>query len=183
MRGSERQKPEMRRSASNTAFMFDAGGAAALDVMGPAIQFITSPRAGEPCVMRGVIPPGAVIPVHSHPDPETFIQLSGEIEALVASNESFEWVKLEAGSVFHVPGNVRHAFRNRAAEPSVGIIATTARLGEFFAEIGRAVLPGAPAAPPSEETVRHFLDTARRYGHWTGTAEDNAAVSILLPKP
>ena len=77
--------------------------------------------------MRGIIPSGTVIPIHSHPDSETFIQLSGEVEALTASSEGFAWAKLAAGSVFHVPGNVRHAFRNPSAEPSVGIIATTAR--------------------------------------------------------
>lgn len=173
----------MQRSAPNSAFIFNPNASALLDVMGPKIQFITSPRPGEPCMMRGVIPPGTTIPIHSHPDPETFIQLSGEVEALVASNEDFAWVKLRAGSVFHVPGNVRHAFRNRSAEPAAGIIATTARLGEFFAEIGRPIKAGAVAEPPTEEAVGHFLDTARRYGHWTGTPDDNAAVSIMLPEP
>jgi uncharacterized RmlC-like cupin family protein len=129
--------------------------------------------------MRGVIPPGTVIPIHGHPDPETFIQLSGEVEALATST----WTKLAAGSIFHIPGNVRHAFRNLSAEPSVGIIATTARLGEFFAEIGRPIEPGAAVEPVAEETLRHFLDTAGRYGHWTGTPEDNAAAGIILPKP
>jgi quercetin dioxygenase-like cupin family protein len=168
---------------SDSARIFDPRCSALLDVMGPTIQFVTLPRSGEPCVMRGVIPPGMVIPIHSHPDPETFIQLSGEVEALATSNDDFAWVKLAAGSAFHVPGNIRHAFRNSSTEPSVGIIATTARLGEFFAEIGRPAEPGTGIEPPNEATLRHFLDAARRYGHWTGTPEDNALVGITLPKP
>jgi uncharacterized RmlC-like cupin family protein len=133
--------------------------------------------------MRGVIPPGAVIPIHSHPDPETFIQLSGEVEALARSNDGFAWVKLAAGSVFHVPGNVRHAFRNPSTKPAVGIVATTARLGEFLAEIGRPVEAGVTVEPPDQASLNHFLKTAERYGHWTGTPEDNAKFGIKLPTP
>jgi quercetin dioxygenase-like cupin family protein len=173
----------MQRYAVNSAFVFDPDSSALFDVMGPTIQFVTLPRPGEPCVMRGVIPPGTVIPLHSHPDPETFILLSGEVDALTTSDEDSAWIKLTAGSVLHIPGNIRHAFRNLSAAPSTSIIATTARLGEFFVEIGKPVEPGAPAQPPAEETIRHFLDTAGRYGHWTGTPGDNAAVGITLPQP
>lgn len=173
----------MQQSTANSASIFDPDGSPALDVMGPTIQFITPPFPGEPCIMRGVIPAHTVIPIHSHPDPETFIQLSGEIEALALSNDGVDWVKLAAGSVFHVPGNVRHAFRNRSEEPSVGIVATTALLGEFFAEIGRPIESDGAVEAPTEAALGHFLDTARRYGHWTGTPEDNASVGIMLPKP
>lgn len=41
--------------------------------------------------MRGTIPPGVVVPMHSHPDPETFLPLSGELEGLVVSPEGFAW--------------------------------------------------------------------------------------------
>ncbi len=60
-----------------------------LNVLGPVVQFLTPPRAGEPCVMRGTIPPGVTVPLHSHADPETFIQISGEIEGLSQSPEGF----------------------------------------------------------------------------------------------
>jgi hypothetical protein len=32
--------------------------------------------------MRGTVPPGVVIPLRSHPDPETFVQIAGDIEGL-----------------------------------------------------------------------------------------------------
>jgi hypothetical protein len=38
----------------------------ALDVMGPTIEFLVPPADGEPCVMRGTIPSGAAVPLHSH---------------------------------------------------------------------------------------------------------------------
>jgi hypothetical protein len=45
-----------------------------IDVLGPTIQFLTPPdRKDAPCIMRGTIPPGVSIPLHSHADPETFV--------------------------------------------------------------------------------------------------------------
>jgi mannose-6-phosphate isomerase-like protein (cupin superfamily) len=56
-----------------------------LDVLGPAIEFLRSPAEKDAayCVMRGVIPPGVSVPLHSHPDPETFFIVSGSGQALV----------------------------------------------------------------------------------------------------
>ena len=84
-----REEPGMHPSPGYSSSVFDPVFAPLLDVMGPTVQFVTPPRPGEPCVMRGVIPPGAVIPIHSHPDPETFIQLSGEVDALAMASEGF----------------------------------------------------------------------------------------------
>jgi mannose-6-phosphate isomerase-like protein (cupin superfamily) len=46
----------------------------ALDVFGPTVEFLTSPADAHDdfCVMRGVIPPGVAIPLHSHDDTEEF---------------------------------------------------------------------------------------------------------------
>ena len=44
---------------------------------------------------------------------------------------------------------------------------TTSKLGRFFREVGA---PVRPSGPPSPETVRHFLDTAQRYGYWNGSS-------------
>jgi quercetin dioxygenase-like cupin family protein len=50
-----------------------------IEVLGPTIEFLTplEDEDGAPCVMRGTVPPGAVVPLHSHADPETFVVLSG----------------------------------------------------------------------------------------------------------
>jgi uncharacterized RmlC-like cupin family protein len=34
-------------------------------------------------------------------------------------------VTIGPGDIFHVPGNAKHAFRNRSSEPAVAIIVTT----------------------------------------------------------
>src|SRR5260370_23800582 len=40
----------------------------ALEVFGPSVQFLVAPQPSDeaPCVMRGTIPPGVSVPIHSH---------------------------------------------------------------------------------------------------------------------
>jgi hypothetical protein len=73
-----------------------------INVMGPSIQFLTPLEEGEdtPCLMRGTIPPGVVVPLHSHADSKTFLQVFGEVEALVEAEDGFDWVRVRAGDVF-----------------------------------------------------------------------------------
>ncbi len=149
------------------------------DVFGPTIEFLTEPDqgSGAPCLMRGSIPPGGVVPLHRHPDPETFIALSGELEGLAMSSDDFTWVRIGPGDVFHVPGGAKHAFRNPGTTPAVQVVVSTARIGAFFREIGRPL----DAGPPTGEALRHFSSTADRYGHWNATPAENAAVGLHLP--
>jgi quercetin dioxygenase-like cupin family protein len=153
-----------------------------IDVLGPTIQFLT-PLTEEsvPCMMRGTIPAGVFIPLHSHADPETFLVLSGEVEGLAYSDDDFTWIRIQAGDVFHVPGGAKHGFRNRTQSPAIMIIVSTSRIGRFFRELGVPVIPGAPPRPPSPEVARRFLDTAARYGYWNASPEENARVGISLP--
>jgi quercetin dioxygenase-like cupin family protein len=149
-----------------------------INVLGPTIQFITSPDGGgdAPCVMRGTIPPGVVVPLHSHADPETFFVLSGAVEALEYTPDGFAWLPVGAGDLFHVPGGDKHAWRNSGREPAAMLMTSTRRIGTFFREI--AALDG--SCPPSQETLDHFLATAERYGYWNATPEENAEVGLAL---
>jgi hypothetical protein len=55
-----------------------------LDLLGPTVEFITSPDGPEDfCVLKGTIPPGVAAPLHSHEDPEAFFVLSGTQQALI----------------------------------------------------------------------------------------------------
>jgi len=49
-----------------------------IDLEGPTVEFLTSPQEAsiDFCVLKGVIPPGVSVPLHSHPDPN---RLAGEI--------------------------------------------------------------------------------------------------------
>jgi quercetin dioxygenase-like cupin family protein len=124
-----------------------------IDVLGPTIQYVTAPAGedGDPCVMRGTIPPGTDVGFHAHADPETFSVLFGDFEAY----DGTDWIRLRAGDIFHVPGNEKHGFRNRSGEPAVMLIMSTVRMGRFFQEVA--------GAPPEA-----FVAVAERYGHAVG---------------
>jgi len=173
-------------SRERAPHLVDLRDAETIDVLGPTIVFLTKPEADDdlPCVMRGTIPPGVSVPLHSHRDPETFLAVSGEIEALAQADGDVEWIKVRPGNIFHVPGGTKHAFRNQARAPAVMIIVSTSRMGRFFQEIGTPVIPGdAATEPPSPETIKHFLETAERYGYWNASPEENLKVGISLPSP
>ncbi len=66
----------------NAARLVDVRRLEAFDVLGPTIQFLSADEGkNDPCVMRGIIAPGVAVPLHSHPEPETFIAISARIEA------------------------------------------------------------------------------------------------------
>lgn len=141
-----------------------------LDVMGATIQYLTSPDEGEdlPCVMRGTVPPGVVVPLHSHADPETFLVESGRMEGLQITGSTYSWVPVRPGDVFHIPGDTPHAWRNPSPdEPAVSIIVSTTTIARFFRDV-------AGAGP------ERFLETAERYGYWNATPEENAEVGIRI---
>jgi quercetin dioxygenase-like cupin family protein len=158
-----------RSLTPQAAYLVDPTSAETIDVLGPTVQLLTSPDDGDaaPLVMRGTLPSGATVPLHSHPDPETALAISGEAEGLVETIDGFEWVAIAPGDIFHIPGGARHAFRNRGGEPAVQIHLTTGRLGRFFREAGRPVAPGTEdGGLPTREAIEHFLQIAERYGHW-----------------
>jgi quercetin dioxygenase-like cupin family protein len=153
----------------------------ALDVLGPTIEFLTQPSQDDDnalCVMRGVVPAGVAVPMHSHPDAEDFLILAGTQEVLTQHPEGLVWAHAHAGDYVRVPPGTMHAHRNVSTEPAVDLIITTARLGRFFQEVGRPAA-GAPFGP---ERLAQFAETAIRYGYTLGTPEQNAAVGIDLPE-
>jgi quercetin dioxygenase-like cupin family protein len=153
-----------------------------LDVLGPTVEFLVLPSEDDAryCVLKGDIPPGVSIPLHSHPDDESFFLISGRVQALEQRNGGFEWTNMNAGDFRHVPQRVRHAWKNQSNEPAIAIIVTTARLGRFFQEIGRPVVAGTNPEPPSLVDVQRFAEIAARYNHWLASPEENAAVGIKL---
>jgi len=153
-----------------------------LDVFGPTVEFLTPPDGTDAdyCVMIGTIPPGVSVPLHSHPDPESFYPLSGSVRALSQGGEGFEWLEVKPGEFVHEPSGVKHAWQNASSEPAVSLITTTSRLGRFFQDIGRAVSPGALPGPPTPDDLQRLIGVSAKYGYWTASPEENAAVGISL---
>jgi quercetin dioxygenase-like cupin family protein len=147
---------------------------------GPQIQFVTplSNTLDDYCVMKATVPPGVVVPIHSHLDRETFFILSGEIQGL----DEDSWSTFRTGDVFDIPSALRHAWRNVSAESASLLVVTTVAMGRFFHEIGRPLATFTPG-PPSPEELGRFVKASVERGYWLGGPEDNAAVGIAMRPP
>ena len=152
------------------------------DVLGASIAFLVGPQPGDeaPCILKGTIPSGVVIPMHSHDVSEIFFVLSGNIEVLVEAGEKMQWVGVSVGDLIEIPSNAKHAFRNRSQNPVLNLLFTTSKHGRYFQEIGRRFVSGECVRPPTLDEIQHFLETARRYGYWFATPEENASVGITV---
>ena len=151
-----------------------------VDLFGPTVEFLTSPQEAsiDFCVLRGVIPPGFSVPLHSHPDTEDFLVISGEVQALRQGTQGYEWIVLKVGDYLHGPSGERHGWRNVSSEPLVAFIITTTRLGQFFQEVGRPL--ASTPQPVTAEDLARYETVSAKYGYWNATPEENAAVGIRL---
>jgi quercetin dioxygenase-like cupin family protein len=139
-----------------------------LDVLGPTLELLTSPEetGAVYCVMMGTVPPGVSVPLHSHPDVESFYLISGAVQVLSQRENQFQWLDVKPGDFVHVPGGAKHAFRNTSSEQVVQLITTTPKLGRFFQEIGRPATTGVSPPPPTPDELEHFARVANKYGYW-----------------
>jgi quercetin dioxygenase-like cupin family protein len=165
-----------------SAIITPNGTASVFDVFGPTIEFLTPPSDADApyCTVRGVIPAGVHVPLHSHPEPESFYVETGAAQVLVRRDGGFAWMDLAEGDFVHIPGGVEHAHRNESGTPVVELITMAPRLARFFADIARPIEEGAPPPPPTDADLRRMADVAARYGHWLATPEENAAVGIRM---
>jgi quercetin dioxygenase-like cupin family protein len=152
------------------------------EVLGASVEFLVGPQPGDeaPCILKGTIPTGVLIPMHSHDVIEIFFVLSGTIEVLVEAGGKMQWVEVGVGDLIEIPINARHAFRNRSQNPVLNLLFTTSKHGRYFQEIGRRLASGECVRPPTFDEIQHFLETARRYGYWFATPEENASVGITV---
>lgn len=119
------------------------------------------------CVMRCVMPAGAVVPMHSHADRETFYVLSGTIEGLREDH----WEELGPGDVFDVRDGAKHAWRNSSQVAAMMICVTTTRMARFLQDIS--------AADASlEDQALRFLKLVQANGYWLASPEENAAIGL-----
>jgi quercetin dioxygenase-like cupin family protein len=152
------------------------------EVLGASVEFLVGPQQGDetPCILKGTIPTGVVIPMHSHDAIEIFFVLSGNIEVLVEAGGKMQWVEAGVGDLIEIPSNARHAFRNRSQNSVLNLLFTTSKHGRYFQEIGRRLASGECVRPPAPDEIQKFLETARRYGYWFATPEENASVGITV---
>jgi quercetin dioxygenase-like cupin family protein len=152
---------------------------------GTVFEFLASPdEAGaEICLIRGTLPPGVAVPLHSHPDVEVFYLLEGSAECFQSTDGAPQWTTVSAGDVVAITGNIQHAWRNSSRLPATMILVTTSKMYEFFLEVTKPFDPDQSASPPGPEAIQSVFETAARYGYWMGSAEENAAIGLSLGSP
>ena len=129
--------------------------------------------------MRGVIPPGAVVPIHSHDDAEAFYILAGTEQVLTQGTDGLEWNDARAGDYIDVPPGTPHAHRmSLPIQPST----CSSRRRAWDDSFNTSASPPRTLQPPSAEDVAHFIATSVRSGSTLGTPEENKAPGIDLPK-
>ena len=81
---------------------------ALLDVFGPLLQFLVTPAQASEAftLIRGIVPPGVAIPLHSHADPEVLFVLEGELDVLQYKGDSSHWIITKPGETVCIPGDV-----------------------------------------------------------------------------
>ena len=149
---------------------------------GTLFEFLASPdeSGSEICLIRGTIPSGVAVPLHSHSDVELFYVLEGSLEAFQFGNGTHGWVSFGPGDIVSIPGYAKHALRNGSSLPSSVVIVTTSKLYSFFQEVAKPVDQDRAATPPTPEEIQKLMETASRYGYWMGSPEENAAIGLFV---
>lgn len=148
-------------------------------VLGVLLQFLCTPEQinDQISVMRGTVPPGVIIPLHSHADPEIFYVLNGSVEVF----QSEGWQTVVAGEVVSISGNVRHALRNTSPSPLTLITVSKQELYNFFRELAQPFDPNVSPSPPTPEEMQQLFRVAEKYEYWLASRDENAAIGISLP--
>jgi len=151
-------------------------------VVGTLLQFVSTPEQNRAnvSVMRGGIPPRAVIPLHSHADPEIFYLTQGTMDVFQDDGISSGWQKATVGDVVTIAGRVKHALRNSGSTPVTTMLVSEERLYRFFRELAKPLEDGAPPPVPTAEVMQQLFEVAARYGYWIGSPSENKAIGIDL---
>jgi len=149
---------------------------------GVLLQFLASPdEVGDPIsLIRGSMPPGVVVPLHSHAEPELLYLLDGSLQVYRSNQGENGWTNASVGDVIVIPGSVKHALRNSSSLPVTVALVTKSELYSFFRELAKPFDPNQPAAAPTPEAMRQLFELAAKYGYWLGSADENAAVGLSI---
>ena len=152
------------------------------NVFGVLLNFLVTPNetGHEVSLFKGTLPPGVVIPLHRHPEPEVFYVLEGSLKVYRESGEAQGWSTTQPGGVFAIPGNVKHALRNTSSTPTTVLLVTQDELYNFFRSIAKLLEAGQMPALPSPEDMQQLLAAAAKYHYWMGSPEENATIGISL---
>lgn len=139
--------------------------AAARDVLGIVVTPLvgnaeTGDRFG---LFHALVPPGAGIPLHHHPDVEMFYLVEGELSVLREVGGALQEFSVRREEGGFIPAGAPHGFVNKASSPARALITCTRGLEDFLMEAGQPVRHDRQG-PPSPSEIEQVLAIARRHG-------------------
>jgi quercetin dioxygenase-like cupin family protein len=147
------------------------------------VQFVATPqRTGSEamCILRGTLPAGGAVHLHSHADPESFYLLAGEMELYRDDGEKAGWSRVQMGDLAVIRSEVKHAWRNSSSEPCVAIIFTGGDVCRFLQEVTQLMSSLTVPGPPTPEMAAAIHELARKYHCWNATPEENRSIGLDL---
>ena len=159
-----------------------APGQQLFNAAGVLCEFLASPEeVGDAiCLIRGTMPPGVVVPLHSHAEPELLYILEGSLEIFRSNKRSSGWTTAGAGAVVTIPGSVKHALRNSSSLPMTLALVTKSELYKFFRELAKPFDAKQLDAVPTTEAMQELFRLAAKYGYWLGSPKENAAIGLMI---
>jgi quercetin dioxygenase-like cupin family protein len=150
------------------------------NILGPLTQFLVEPAnaSGAFGVLRSIVPPGVVIPLHSHADPEVLVIHEGALEFLQYDGNSSRWLTAQPSQIICIPGGVKHALRNSSPKPTTVLLITTPNIYGFFRQLGEPVEHGQSPAPPTAEDLQRLAALSAQHNYWLASREENAAIGL-----
>jgi quercetin dioxygenase-like cupin family protein len=151
-----------------------------VELFGTLLQFLVTPaQASEAfALMRGIVPPGVSIPLHSHADPEVLVILEGKLDVLQNEGDSSRWLATRPGEIVCIPSDVRHALRNTSPAPVILLLITTQNVYRFFCELGKPFRAEGPSALPSPQNMQRLLNLAAQHNYWMASSQENAVIGL-----
>jgi quercetin dioxygenase-like cupin family protein len=158
-----------------------ASGQPMFSVVGTLLQFVSTPEqnGANLSVMRGGIPAGAVVPLHSHASPEIFYLTEGTLDVFQEGQHP-EWKTATIGDVVTVRGGVKHALRNQGSALVMSVLISDEQLYRFFRELAEPLDSTSGPPPPTPEVMQKLFEVAARHDFWIGSPAENAAIGINL---
>jgi quercetin dioxygenase-like cupin family protein len=152
------------------------------DIIGGEITFLAPPETigGDHAILGGFLPPGVIVPLHRHDDPESFYILEGEMELYLAEGDSAGWRSLKVGDLAVIRGGSKHAWRNNNAQECKAVFVTGPNLLAFLKDLGRPVSEKAAPEVPDASTVARIAEVAQKHNLWLASPEENEAIGLNM---
>ena len=137
----------------------------------PSNRYLTSLclPVDDYCLLIAEIPAGAIVPLYSHSDRESFYILAGEMSL----HHGGAWRVLKQGEFVDVLSNKRHAWRNASGSSASLLVVTTVRMGAFLQQVATAA--NTQAGPTQRD---QFFKLIQEHGYWLGSPEENEAIGL-----